>query len=82
MVWYPNYTLVKLFFNGLYYSALKRKEFLTYAIWTKFSRIENFQKLKLDLEKAGEPEIKLPTSVGSLKKQEFQMENPMDGGAW
>ena len=27
---------------------------------------------KLDLEKAEEPEIKLPTSVGSLKKQEFQ----------
>ena len=25
---------------------------------------------KLDLEKAGEPEIKLPTSSGSLKKQE------------
>ena len=28
--------------------------------------------LKLDLEKAEEPEIKLPTSVGSSKKQEFQ----------
>jgi len=27
---------------------------------------------KLDLEKAEEPEIKLPTSVGSLKKQQFQ----------
>ena len=27
---------------------------------------------KLDLEKAEEPEIKLPTSVGSLKKQELQ----------
>ena len=27
---------------------------------------------KLDLEKTEEPEIKLPTSVGSLKKQEFQ----------
>ena len=27
---------------------------------------------KLDLEKAEEPEIKLPTPVGSLKKQEFQ----------
>jgi len=25
---------------------------------------------KVDLEKAGEPEIKLPTSTGSLKKQE------------
>ena len=30
----------------------------------------NFQKYKLDLEKAEEPEIKLPTSVGSKKKQE------------
>ena len=28
-----------------------------------------FQMLKLDLEKAEEPEIKLPTSVGSSKKQ-------------
>ena len=27
---------------------------------------------KLDLEKAEEPQIKLPTSVGSLKKQQFQ----------
>ena len=27
---------------------------------------------KLDLENAEEPEIKLPTSIGSLKKQEFQ----------
>ena len=31
---------------------------------------KNFQMYKLDLEKAEEPEIKLPTSVGSLKKQE------------
>ena len=30
----------------------------------------NFQMFKLDLEKAEEPEIKLPASVGSLKKQE------------
>ena len=30
----------------------------------------NFQMFKLDLEKAEEPEIKLPTSAGSLKKQE------------
>ena len=32
----------------------------------------NFQIFKLDLEKEKEPEIKLPTSVGSSKKQEFQ----------
>ena len=30
----------------------------------------NFQMFKLVLEKAGEPEIKLPTSSGSSKKQE------------
>ena len=30
---------------------------------------------KLDLEKAEEPEIKLPTSVGSSKKWEFQKNN-------
>ena len=32
--------------------------------------IENLKMFKLDLEKAEDPEIKLPTSVGSLKKQE------------
>ena len=31
---------------------------------------KNFQIYKLDLEKAEEPEIKLPTSAGSQKKQE------------
>ena len=31
-----------------------------------------FQMCKLSLEKSEGPEIKLPTSVGSLKKQEFQ----------
>ena len=31
----------------------------------------NFQMFKLVLEKAEEPEIKLPTSAGSLKKQEI-----------
>ena len=30
----------------------------------------DFQVFKLDLEKVEEPEIKLPTSVGSLQKQE------------
>ena len=32
--------------------------------------LPNIQMFKLVLEKAEEPEIKLPTSVGSLKKQE------------
>ena len=31
---------------------------------------QNFQMFKLDLEKAEEPVIKLPTSAGSSKKQE------------
>ena len=35
------------------------------SMWTM-----NFQMFKMDLEKAAEPEIKLPTSVGSLKKWE------------
>ena len=35
------------------------------STWT-----ENFQMFNLDLEKAEESEIKLPTCVGSLKKQE------------
>ena len=35
----------------------------------------NFQMFKLDLENAEEPEIKLPTSVGSLKKARDFQEN-------
>ena len=32
----------------------------------------NFQTFKLDLEKAEEPKIKLPTPAGSSKKRDFQ----------
>ena len=35
----------------------------------------NFQMFKLVLEKAEEPETKLPTSSGSSKKEEFQKNN-------
>ena len=35
----------------------------------------NFQMFKLDLEKAEEPEIKLPTSAGSSKYQESSRKN-------
>ena len=35
----------------------------------------NFQMFQLVLEKAEEPEIKLPTSVGSSKKQESSRKN-------
>ena len=37
---------------------------------------EKFQMFKLDLEKAEEPEIKLPTSNGSSKKQENSRKTP------
>ena len=37
--------------------------------------IKNFRILKLDLEKAEEAEIKLPTSTGSQKKQEKLQKN-------
>ena len=40
-------------------------------MWTEF-----FQMFKLVLEKAEEPETKLPTSVESLKKQESSKKNP------
>ena len=35
----------------------------------------NFQMFKLDLEKAKEPKIKLPISIGSSKKQESSKKN-------
>ena len=35
----------------------------------------NFQMFKLDLEKAEEPEIKLPISIGSWKKHESSKKN-------
>ena len=35
----------------------------------------NFQMFKLDFEKAEEPEIKLPTSIASSKKQESSRKN-------
>ena len=40
-------------------------------MWTK-----NFQMYKLDLEKADEPEIKLPTSAGSQNKQGNSQKTP------
>ena len=41
------------------------------SMWTV-----NFQMFKLDLEKAGEPETKLPTSLGSSKKQDSSRKTP------
>ena len=39
------------------------------------TRTENVQMFKVDLEKAEESEIKLPTSIGSSKKQENSRKN-------
>ena len=59
---HPSHTLVKkcLKFSKSGYSNM---------------RTMNFQMFKLDLEKAEELEIKLPTSAGSLKKQESSKKN-------
>ena len=40
------------------------------VLQARLQQYVNFQMFKLDLEKAEEPEIKLPTSTGSSKKQE------------
>ena len=53
--------------------------FMLVKLCSKFSKpgfsnmcTVNFQMFKLVLEKSWEPEIKLPVSAGSSKKQEFQ----------
>ena len=53
----PSHTLVK--------SCSKFSKPGFNSMWTM-----NFQMFKLDSEKAEKPEIKLPTSIGSTKKQE------------
>ena len=52
-------------------------------VMLKFSKLgfnstwtESFQMFKLDLEKAEEPEIKLPTSIGSWKLKKI-LEKPL-----
>jgi len=52
-------------FHMLTRSCSKSSKLGFNSMWT-----ENFQMYKLDLEKVEKPDIKLPTSVGSSKKQE------------
>ena len=52
------------FFLELFLHSSSVAYWIMNSTWTK-----NFQMYKLDLEKTEEPEIKLPTSTGSLKKQ-------------
>ena len=55
-------------FHILEKSCTKYSKLGFHSMWTK-----NFQMFKVNLEKAEEPEIKLPTSVGSQEKaREFQ----------
>ena len=56
---YSSHTLVK------YCSKFSKTGLINSELWTV-----NFQMFKLVLEKAEEPEIKLPTSAGSSRKQE------------
>ena len=60
-------------------NAKERSNYCTIALISNASkvmlkilqaRLENFQMFKPDLEKAEEPESKLPTSIGSQEKQE------------
>ena len=59
-----NYHTIAHSFHMLARSCPKSFKLGFSSTWTK-----NFQMYKLDLEKAEEPEIKLPTFVGSWRKQ-------------
>ena len=66
---YSNYCTIALISHASKVSS-KSSKVVFNSTWTK-----NFQIYKLDLEKADEPETKLPTSVGSSKNEkawEFQ----------
>ena len=56
-------------FHMLARSCSKSSKLGFNSMWTV-----NFQMYKLDLEKAEEPEIKLPTSTGPFKRQESSRE--------
>ena len=73
-----SFTFIKNFFSSFSLSAISLVLsaylwlliFLPTILILAHQQYVNFQMFKLDLEKAVEPEIKLPTSVGSSKKQE------------
>ena len=58
----------------LYYTKSSERPSLISGPGSNSSPLE----AKLDLEKAEEPEVKLPTSVGSSKRQEFQKNKAFD----
>ena len=63
----------KHFDNNIYVDIIVVLIFI--SLWTV-----NFQMFKLVLEKAEEPETKLPTSTGSLRKQESFRKTVHDRG--
>ena len=68
MVWYSH--LLK---NFPQFVVIHRVLFVVIQARLQWYMNLNFQMVKLDLEKAEEPEIKLPSSAGSWKKaREFQ----------
>ena len=59
---YSDFRIVNLYLCG--------ERTLSSYIQLLYTRTMNFQMFKMVLEKAEEPEIKLPTTAGSSKKQE------------
>ena len=59
-MWTMNFQMIKNFNNFM----------LNFQMFNNIKWTVNFQMFKLILEKIEQPEIKLPTSIGSLKKQE------------
>ena len=67
-----------LLWNLLFFKTVQKEKRLTFF----FSQSVNFQMFKLDLEKAEEPEIKLPTSYGSSKWQPTPILLPGKSHGW
>ena len=74
---YVNETMY-LLWNLLFFKTVQKEKRLTFF----FSQSVNFQMFKLDLEKAEEPEIKLPTSYGSSKWQPTPILLPGKSHEW
>ena len=62
--------MFRLLYNWAHFTMLVRCCSISFKLGFNNTWTENFQVYKLDLEKAEELEIKLPTSIGSQKKQE------------
>ena len=61
--------MFKLLYSCTHFTLQQGNDKKSFKLGLNSMWIENFQMHKLDLEKAEEPENKLPTSTGSSKKQ-------------